>query len=97
MSACIAFALLSGEASATKITAKQVIAICGDKLQSGGTGGTHASGCEQKCGNKICTFNCCSGPNCGEEGCHGHTVEKRPLPSGLANQLKGTSHPRKHH
>ncbi len=97
MSACIALSLFTGEASATKITARQVIAICGGQLQGGGVGDTHASGCEQKCGGKVCTFNCCSGPKCGEEGCHGYIVEKRPLPSSLVNQLKGTSHARKHH
>jgi hypothetical protein len=34
IAACIALAFFAGDASATKITPEQVIAICGDKLQA---------------------------------------------------------------
>lgn len=91
IAACIALAFFAGDASATKITPEQVIAICGDKLQSGGVPGAHASGCEQKCGTEICTYNCCNGPKCGEEGCHGHVVAKRPLPASVLKQLNRMS------
>jgi hypothetical protein len=62
------------EASATKMTEQQVKTTCGSTIQSGCTKTACAQGCEKKCGEKLCTYNCCQGKGCGEQGCHGHVV-----------------------
>jgi hypothetical protein len=72
-----AFVTLSFCASnvlATDMTEQQVIDKCGNDLQKGSTSGAKASGCDKPCGDKTCTYNCCKGKNCGEEGCHGYVV-----------------------
>src|SRR5690242_19676846 len=69
-----AVSFTGGVASATKLTEQQVKNTCGGSLQTGGVPGTTDSGCEKKCGDHICTYNCCSGKACGEQGCNGHVV-----------------------
>jgi hypothetical protein len=97
----VALGFLVGGASATVLTEQQVKNTCGGNLQTGGGGGTTASGCEKKCGDQICTYNCCSGKGCGEQGCHGHVVGKAvgpsggkvklPLPAAVVKEIKASS------
>jgi hypothetical protein len=45
----------------------------------------------------MCTYNCCSGKGCGEQGCNGHVVAittgggktKLPLPAATLRENKG--------
>jgi hypothetical protein len=74
--AFIAFTLVVGEAGAVQSTPDKVKEMCGSKLQKGCTGITCAYGCDTKCGDTICTANCCWGPSCGEWGCHIHSVDR---------------------
>lgn len=97
IAALAVFGLLAGGASATKLTEQQVKNVCGSGLQTGGSGGTTASGCDKKCGSHMCTYNCCSGKGCGEQGCNGHVVAittgggktKLPLPAATLREIKG--------
>ena len=91
----IMLSLLPSQASATPMTDQQVKSVCGKSLQTGSIGNTTAFGCDKRCGQKYCTYNCCSGPKCGEQGCHGHTVGRivggeqlRPLPVSVAGRLR---------
>ena len=66
--------LASIQASATKLTQQQVKTVCGSKFDSATVGSTTRSGCDKKCGSHgehTCSFNCCSGPGCIQEGCDG--------------------------
>ena len=94
-----ALGLLAGSASATRLTEQQVKNVCGSSMTTGGTGGATVSGCEKKCGDKICTYNCCSGKNCpGGQGCNGNVVglttgggkTKGPLPAATLKEIKAT-------
>ena len=94
IAASAAFTFLVSEASATKITEQQVRNTCGGSLQSGCIKGACAQGCDKKCGSNICTYNCCQGEKCGEQGCHGHVVgraagankTKMPRPASIRQQ-----------
>lgn len=95
-----ALGLFAGGASATKLTEQQVKNVCGGSMTTGGTGGATVSGCEKKCGDKICTYNCCSGKNCpGGQGCNGNVVgltaggggkTKGPLPAATLKEIKAS-------
>jgi hypothetical protein len=94
-----ALGLFAGSALATKLTEQQVKNVCGSSMTTGGTGGATVSGCEKKCGDKICTYNCCSGKNCpGGQGCNGNVVgltagggkTKAPLPAATLKEIKAT-------
>jgi hypothetical protein len=95
-----ALGLFAGSALATKLTEQQVKNVCGSSMTTGGTGGATVSGCEKKCGDKICTYNCCSGKNCpGGQGCNGNVVglttggggkTKGPLPAATLKEIKAS-------
>lgn len=94
-----ALGFLVGGASATVLTEQQVKNTCGSSLQTGSAGGATASGCEKACGSQICTYNCCSGKGCGEQGCNGHVVGmttsgqkvNHPLPASVLKEIKASS------
>jgi hypothetical protein len=81
------------------MTEQQVSNVCGSSLSTGGTSNATVSGCEKKCGDKICTYNCCKGSGCGEKGCHGHVVgltagggkTKTALPASVMKEIKAMS------
>ena len=65
------FGFAAGEAAAMKMTQQQVKNVCGKGLQS--SGGTF--GCERKCGDKLCSYNCSDGKNKQlPKGCSGFVV-----------------------
>lgn len=70
----VVLALPLAEASATQMTEQQVKNVCQGDLKEGGVKGANVIGCDKKCGNTWCTYNCCEGPKCGEQGCHGHAL-----------------------
>jgi hypothetical protein len=75
----LAFAALTlfvGEAPAVETTPGKVQQTCGSKLQAGCLNLACAYGCETQCGDTICTWNCCGGPSCGEQGCHVHPITR---------------------
>ncbi|MDB5572799.1 MAG: hypothetical protein JWN93_3982 [Hyphomicrobiales bacterium] len=92
-------ALFTGPASATTMTDQGVKNTCGKGLQTGSVGDTTAFGCDKKCGARYCTYNCCSGSKCGEQGCHGHVVgrvvggtSRLPLPPAVVRMIKAAEH-----
>ena len=96
-----AFTLFVGEASAVETTPAKVGEACGANIQAGCIELTCAYGCDKKCeggAEGICTYNCCSGPNCGETGCHVHDVrrtffgKKIKLPLAAYVRMHGRTH-----
>lgn len=90
--------LLSGTAFAVNLTDQNVKNACGGKLQSATIGDTTGFGCDKKCGKTMCTYNCCSGSKCGEQGCHGYALRivgggevKRSLPGSVLSRLRALS------
>jgi hypothetical protein len=98
---CAALGIFVSEASAMKMTPQQVQSTCGSGLQSSTLkDGTTASGCDKKCSKEskhICTYNCCTGPSCKEQGCSGNYVGrtifggKVKLPMAAYLRLVGSS------
>lgn len=95
ITSAVMLTVLHPDASATPITDQKVKSVCGKSLQTGSIGNTTAFGCDKPCGTQICTYNCCSGPKCGEQGCHGHVVGRivggdqlRPLPVSVVGRLR---------
>jgi hypothetical protein len=75
--ASTACTLVAGGVWALETTPDGVKGICGSNLQSGCVAGACAFGCDKMCGTgHICTYNCCAGTTCGEQGCHIHEVTK---------------------
>ena len=76
-----------GEVTAYKMTEQQVRNTCGGSLRDGCVGSACAMGCEKKCGTQICTYNCCTKGNCGEQGCNGHIVGSKSVGGGSKVKL----------
>lgn len=105
MGFAIAFGVLTfsvDQAGATSMTQQQVKNVCGSGLQSSSSGGTSAMGCDKACGaggKQMCTYNCCSGSKCGQQGCHGHVVSrtaaggqaKLPLRPEMIRQIRAST------
>jgi hypothetical protein len=101
ITACAALCIFVSQASA--MTAGQVKNTCGKSLQSSVlSNGTSAFGCNKQCGKQICTYNCCTGKSCGEQGCHGYVVGrtifghkvKIPMPAYLRLYASSRAHGR---
>jgi hypothetical protein len=80
IASCVVLCVFFAQASATNLTEDQVKNTCGGKLQSASyKDGSNVFGCEKQCGNTFCTYNCCTGKQCGEQGCHGHALRTTML------------------
>jgi hypothetical protein len=94
-------ALIShGAAALTIVTEQQVKNVCGSKLQKGCVKGACVQGCEVKCGNTWCSYNCCKGKKCPVgENCNAFTFSvvapgdkiKVPRPVRLSLMARSTA------
>ncbi len=73
IASCAALFVFLTQASAANLTDQQVKDTCGGGVKSATyKDGTKVFGCDKKCGDTMCTYNCCTGKKCGEQGCHGY-------------------------
>jgi hypothetical protein len=81
----VAIAAISGNAWSMRMTEQQVKNVCGSKLESG----HGASGCEKKCGQKICMYECGTDKKTGKKTCEGSVLITAPDGAASTESVSG--------